>query len=69
MKIAYTFPYKQFLSNGQAVFGEVLKDGSTEANMLIGDLSEIFRNFEEGKVGFGILGLDGLIFKVRLFLN
>lgn len=46
MKIAYSFPYKDFKSDGKPVFGDVLKDGSTEANMLIGNLDEISKTFD-----------------------
>jgi hypothetical protein len=42
MKVAFSFPYKQFKSNGKIVFGEQLKDGSTEARLLIGNLEHIF---------------------------
>jgi hypothetical protein len=43
MKIVLSFPYKNFKSNGKSVIGDQLKDGGREANLLVGDLNEIFR--------------------------
>lgn len=50
MKVAFSFPYKQFKSNGKPVFGDQLNDGSTEAKLLIGNLNEILDNKENNLI-------------------
>lgn len=55
MKIAYSIPHKDFKVDGKPIFGEALKDGSTEANMLIGNLDEISKKFENDSEKVGCL--------------
>jgi hypothetical protein len=50
MNVIFSFPYADFCANDQPVFGTTLKDGSTQANLLIGQLDKIVADFGEKKV-------------------
>ncbi|KAI6230568.1 hypothetical protein M3Y99_01045500 [Aphelenchoides fujianensis] len=45
-----TIPYANFCANGRPVFGEVLRDGSREANLMFGSLREIAPLLDEIRI-------------------
>lgn len=65
MNVIFSFPYADFCANGQPVFGTTLKDGSKQANLLIGQLDKIVADFGEKKVNTHVLSYLFVLFSVN----